>query len=83
MPWCAQLGMPERSVGRASRARQDCLRSGRAVAEGTVRPDGVVVAVPAFDQNPGFVQGAQYLPVQEFIVQLAVEALIVAVLLDV
>jgi hypothetical protein len=38
----ARLGVPERSVGRPSRARQDCFRRRRAVPQDAVRPDGVV-----------------------------------------
>jgi hypothetical protein len=43
MRWRARLGVPERSVGRTSRARQDCLRSGWAIVEGNVWSEGVVV----------------------------------------
>jgi hypothetical protein len=46
-----------------------------------VRPDGVVVAAPSFDQDLSFGQGIEDLPVQELIAKGSVEALAVAILL--
>ena len=46
-----------------------------------MRPDGVVVLPPAFDQHLGFVQRGEDLAVEKLVTQLAVEALVVAILL--
>jgi hypothetical protein len=45
-----------------------------------MRPLGVVVDAPALDQNLSFLERVEYLPVQELVPQLAVKALVVAVL---
>ena len=42
--------------------------------------DRVVMAPPRFDENPGFLQGVENLPVQELVTQPGVESLDVAVL---
>jgi hypothetical protein len=72
MAWRARLGVPERSVGGPSRARQDRFRRGWAVPERTVRPRGVVVAPPPFDQDLGFLKRMKDLPVQQLVAQLAI-----------
>ena len=45
-----------------------------------MRPDGVVVLPPAFDQHLGFVQRGEDLAVEKLVTQLAVEALVAAIL---
>ena len=45
-----------------------------------MRPDGVVVLTPAFDQHLGFVQRGEDLAVEKLVTQLAVEALVAAIL---
>lgn len=60
--------------------RQDGLRGWRDVAERAVRPDGIVVPTPVFDQDLRLLQRVEDLAVEQFIAQLAVEALAVTVL---
>ena len=50
------------------------------ITQGTVRPDGIVVQPPGFDQLFGFFQIAEPVLVQAFVPQPAVEALDVRVL---
>ena len=52
----------------------------RPVAKAGMRPDGVVVTTPCFDDDPSFSSGAKPFHRQAFIAQLAVEALVRAVL---
>jgi len=42
--------------------------------------DGVVVVAPLLDEDPGFLEAAEDLPVEKFVPQLAVEAFAIAVL---
>src|SRR5215469_10711215 len=44
-----------------------------------MRPDGVVMAAPGFDQDLGLLQRREDFPAQKFVAQLAVEGLVVAV----
>lgn len=44
----------------------------------TVRPDGIVVPAPSFDQRPGLGQGVEDLTIEQFVAQRAVEGLAVA-----
>jgi hypothetical protein len=62
----------------ACRVRQDGFGSRWFVAQRVVRPDGVVVLTPAFDQHLGFVQRGEVLAVERLVTQLSMEALIVA-----
>lgn len=52
----------------------------QAITKRAVRPDGVVVSAPGFDQESSCGQGIEALPVQELVADRAVEALAVAVL---
>lgn len=45
-----------------------------------MRPDGVVMASPSFDQDLCLSQGVEDLPVQELVAQAAAEGLAVAIL---
>jgi len=45
-----------------------------------VRPDGVVVPAPTLNEDPGFCQCVKDLAVEQFVPELAIEALVVAVL---
>ena len=45
-----------------------------------MRPDGVVLAAPGFDQNLGLLQGVEDLAVEEFVPQPGIEAFDIAVL---
>jgi hypothetical protein len=45
-----------------------------------MRPNSVVVAAPAFDDDPGFLQGAEDLAVEQLVTELRVEALAIAIL---
>jgi hypothetical protein len=45
-----------------------------------VRPNGVVVLSPSFDHDLGLLESVEYLSVEQFISQLAIEAFVVAVL---
>jgi hypothetical protein len=45
-----------------------------------VGPDGVVVAAPFLDQDMGFPQRVEELTVEEFIAEVGIEALTVAIL---
>src|SRR3712207_2654118 len=56
------------------------LRRGRPVAQGGMRPDGVVVPAPGLEQDLRLLQAAEDLPVQQLVAELALEALAVAVL---
>ena len=76
----ALVGGPERSVGQAGRARQDGFRGWWFVAERAVWSDRIVVLSPLLDQDAGFLQRIEDLPVQELVPELAVKALIIAVL---
>lgn len=62
------------------RAKQDCLRRWRPAAERAVWTQRVVVLSPTFDEDGGFPQRVEDLPVQELVPELAVEAFVVAVL---
>jgi hypothetical protein len=50
------------------------------IAERTVRTNRVVVNPPLFDQYLSFSQGVEQFPIQQLVSELAVEALVVAVL---
>ena len=52
----------------------------RFVAKGTVRPDGVAVPSPLLDEHLRLFERVEDLSVQELVPELAVEALVVAVL---
>ena len=69
----ALLGGPERSVGQASRARQDGFGSRRQIAERAVRLECVVMLAPASDQDLGLPQRVEDFPVEQFASELAVE----------
>ena len=56
------------------------LRGRRPVSQAAVRAYGVVVVSPGFDQNLGFLEGVEDLPVQELVAQPRIETLNVAVL---
>ena len=56
------------------------LRGGGYTAPGAVGSDGIVQPPPLLDEYSGLGQCVEDLPVQELISQLAVEALVVAVL---
>jgi len=71
----ARLGVPERSVGGPSRARQDCFRRRWPIPERTVRPRGVVMAAPLLNQHLDLPERVEHLNPQQFVAQLAVEAL--------
>lgn len=64
----------------ARRPRQHRFGRRRSVAQGAVRPDRIVVAPPALDQKLCLLQRIEDFPVQQFVPQLAVEALVVAIL---
>ena len=59
---------------------QDGLWRRWPVAERTVRPDGVVVIAPFLDQHLRLRQIVEDFPIQQLVPELAIEALIVAVL---
>ena len=59
---------------------QDGLWCQWPVAERTMRPDGVVVIVPSLDQHFRLRQIVEDFPIQQLVPELAVEALVVAVL---
>src|SRR5690606_10647540 len=54
--------------------------SRRLVAQRAVRAERVVVVSPATDQDFSFAHGVEDLPVEHLVAQLAIEALVVAVL---
>ena len=56
------------------------LRRWRSVAQRTVRPDGVVVAPPLLDQHFCLPQCVEDLAIEQLVPELAVKALVVAVL---
>src|SRR5215469_400891 len=60
--------------------RSEGLRGRWSVSQGAMRPDGVVMAAPGFDQDLGLLQRREDFPAQKFVAQLAVEGLVVAVL---
>src|SRR5512143_3990563 len=60
--------------------RGDRVRRGWAVSQTAVGPLRVIVAPPCLDEHPGFRQGVEHLPIQQFVAELAVERFIVAVL---
>ena len=51
----------------------------RHIADGAVRPDGIVMAPPLFDDDPGFFERVEYLAVEEFVPEPGVEAFAIAV----
>ena len=55
------------------------LRCWRPLFKGTVRPDRVVLPLPALDQHPCLLQRVEDLPVEQLVSKLAVEALAVPV----
>ncbi len=58
----------------------DDLRSRRSVAQGAVRPDGVVVDAPPFDEDLRLAEREEDLGVQQLVAEAGVEALDIAVL---
>ncbi len=60
-----------RSVGKA-------FWAGRSVSRGPMWPDGVVMAPPFFDDDPGLFQGVEDLIVEEYVPEAGVEAFAVA-----
>ena len=58
----------------------DAFRRGRTIAQGAVGPDRVVVNPPLLNQDLGFLQGVEYLAVQELVPEARVEAFAVSVL---
>jgi len=58
----------------------DGLRCGWPIPQGTVGPDRIVFLPPALYQDLGLLQGVEDLAVEQFIPQLAIEALVVPVL---
>jgi hypothetical protein len=69
-----------RSAGRIRPSFCPCFRRRRSVAQGAVRPDLVVVASPSLDQHFRLLQRVEGLGVEKLVPELAVEALVVAVL---
>ena len=55
-------------------------RCWRPPADGSMRPNGVVMNAPLLDQDPCLVQAVEQFPVQELVTEFAVEALAIAVL---
>ena len=76
LPWLEPLN----SVGQIAAVLTNGLRCRRSVADGTMRPDGVVVLAPMLDQHLGLLEGVEDLTVEQLIPKLPVEALVVAVL---
>jgi hypothetical protein len=66
---------PERGVG----WQQDGSRSRRAVIECAMQPDGVLMVAPALDPQLSLVEH-ENLSLEQFVAQLAVEALDISVL---
>ena len=58
----------------------DGFRGRRFPTQGAVRPDGIVVAAPFFDDNPDLLENIEYLAVEQLISEPRLEALAVAIL---
>src|SRR5262249_55976785 len=65
---------------RWARARHDGFRCWRPIVERGVRPDGVVVPPPTFDDHSCLLQAVEDLAVEQFVAEPGVEALAEAVL---
>src|SRR3546814_2436368 len=60
--------------------RWNGLRRRWSIPERAVRPDGVVMSPPGFDQDAGLGERVEYLAIEQFIAQRPVEALAVSIL---
>ena len=71
---------PEPPQGRGQMSRGDRFWGWGLVAQGCVRTDGVVVLPPSFDQHLGLSEIVEQLHVQQLVAELAIEALVIAIL---
>ena len=71
---------PINSVGQIDAVLPNGFGCWRSVADGTMRPDRVVVLAPVLDQRFGLLEGVEDLAVEQLMPELPVEAFVVAVL---
>src|ERR687896_424935 len=62
-------------VGVCGECGHEHLRGGSLIAHGGMRPDGIVVASPAFDDDLRLAQRVEDLPIEELVTQARIEAL--------